>query len=230
MTQKMIFDDVAEYERFNKMYNDYIQNGIEASKALAMTKEAFWPSKNLSEKGRKLYDDYIFKYGLSPEDAYILASRKGETKEKADKIVEKKKAESNETAVQKWLNDWTIPADRWLDTLKPFNKFFDDSFFKEFGMPCWLDWNGRRRNDQNKEKKGSCKCGCEDSKPALKGENIVNDEIKKVLGDIPKEEVNEKNTKVKIVKNDPNDYEYKVDHTSPDGKSNFYCHKIFKKF
>jgi hypothetical protein len=232
----MVFDTVAEYERFNKMYRDYMEKGIDSTKAFEMAKEAFCPSKPLSEEGRKIYDDYIFKFGLSPEDAYILASRKngsGQVEEQG-KEIEKKKVEEQTSPVKKWLDEWTVPADKWFDTLMPFNRFFNDSFFKNFGMPCWLDWNKQHNADKKSDKEEKCQCKCDnsklDSKPAVCGSDIVNDEIKKVLGEIPKEEVNAKNTKVNIVKSDPDDYEYKVDHTSSDGKSNFFCHKIYKKF
>lgn len=237
MTQKMFFDDVAEYERFNKMYNDYIQKGVESTKALAMTKEAFWPTKELSKEGRKAYDDYIFKFGLSPEDAYILASRKKDAPKVEEKTEPKEEKKAEAPAPKSWFEDWINPmfdAEKWFDTLKPFNSLLDDSFIKKFATPCWIDFWDEHKPHGN----GKCKCNREGevkqtdnavAKPN-KGLDIVNDEIRKVLGEIPKEEVNAENTKVNIVKSDPNDYEYKVDHSSPDGKSKFHCHKIFRKF
>ena len=232
MRQKMVFDDVAEYEKFNKMYNSYIEKGYSSEKALAATKEAFWPTKELSPEGKKAYADYIFNYGLTPEDAYILASRRKATEKK----VEKEEPKKNEApAVKSWFEDWINPVTGmkdWMDTLRPFNRFFDDdSFFKGFGIPCWLDY--RSKDKANEEKK--CKCTCSEKKedkasaPAPKGADIVNDEIRKVLNSLPKEEVNDKNTKVNIVKNDPNDYEFNVDHTSADGKSYFHCSKKVTK-
>ena len=237
MKLKMCFDDVSEYEKFNKMYQNYIQNGVEATKALDMTKEAFWPSKSLSEEARKIYDDYIFKFGLNPEDAYILASRKNDVKSEQSKVSESSEEKKTEAPVAKsWFEDWINPVagmKDWMDTLRPFNKFFEDSFVKNFGTPCWIDFhNGEKK--QSKEEKGHCnrhgQKECNSIAKPNKGIDIVNDEIKKVLGDIPKEEVNEKNTRVNIVKNDPDNYEYKINHSSPDGKSNFFCHKIFRKF
>ena len=221
MTQKMVFDDAAEFERFQKLYNSYLNEGYSEQKALAMTKEAFWPTKPLSEEGRKAYDKYIFETGLNPEEAYILASRKS---------VEKKEEKKEVPAVKNWMEDWINPIGKnWMDTFKPFNKFFDDSFFKDFGAPCWLDWGKKKDEDK-------CKCSCEKKEekastaPARpKGADIVNDEVKKVLNILPKEEVNDKNTKVNIVKSDPNDWEFKVEHKSPDGKSHyFYSQKVVK--
>jgi len=247
MRQKMVFDDVTEYEKFNKMYNGYIQNGVEASRALAMTKEAFWPTKPLTEEGKKAYNDYIFKFGLTPDDAYILASRKDAMRPETPKVSEAPKAqaapeapkvsvreeESEAPATKSWLEDWFNPMGRnWLDTFKPFNKFFEEQpFFKDFSTPCWLDFgNGRQNRKQaggQQGQHGQCNCkGKQENAPANvapKGASIVDDEIKKVLNSLPKEEVNEKNTKVNIVRNEPNNWEFKVDHTSPDGKSHYWC-------
>lgn len=248
MTQKMVFDDVAEYEKFNKMYNGYIQNGVEASRALAMTKEAFWPTKPLSEEGRRVYDEYVFKFGLAPDDAYVLASRQNverpDTYRMSESTTEKKASEApkkaSETAetektpvVKSWLEDWFNPIGRnWLDTFKPFNKFFEEQpFFKDFSTPCWLDFGDGRQNRKQsggqQGQHGQCKCkGKQENAPASvapKGASIVDDEIKKVLNSLPKEEVNEKNTKVNIVRNEPNNWEFKIDHTSPDGKSHYWC-------
>lgn len=236
MIEKRVFENVAEYERFNKMYNDYIQQGVEATKALDLTREAFCPSKKLSEVGRKAYDDYIFKYGLNPEDAYILASRK-EAVKPAEKVEEKKeeKKEEKSPAVKSFFDDWFAPVKDWTDMLQPVDRLFKDSFVKDFGMPCWMDWwDGRKRRGQKNDEKGHNCCGCEkkeEKAPARTnaGVDIVNDEIKKVLNSLPKEEVNSKTTKVNILKNDPNDYEFNVDHTSADGKSHFHCSKKFYK-
>ena len=237
MIEKRVFENVAEYERFNKMYNDYIQQGVEATKALDLTREAFCPSKKLSEAGRKAYDNYIFKYGLNPEDAYILASRKEEVKS-AEKVEEKKeeKKEERSPAVKSFFDDWFAPVKDWTDMLQPIDRLFNDSFMKDFGMPCWIDWwNDRKPKLQNTKKaEEKCQCECErkeEKSPVktTKAVDIVNDEIKKVLNSLPKEEVNSKTTKVNILKNDPNDYEFNVDHTSADGKSHFHCTKKFYK-
>lgn len=236
MTQKMVFDDAAEFEKFNKMYQEYLNKGVESKKALAMTKEAFWPTKTLSEEGRKLYDDYVFNYGLSPEDAYILASRKNVAK--SSESVESKKEEKKEEktpAVKSFFDDWFAPVKDWTDMLQPVDKLFKESFVKDFGMPCWMDWwDDRKRHGQKNDEKGKHRCGCEkkeETTPAKSnsGVDIVNDEIKKVLNSFPSEEINSKTTKVNILKNDPNDYEFKVDHTSTDGRSHFHCTKKFYK-
>lgn len=231
MIEKRVFENVAEYEKFNKMYNDYISKGLDSTKALNLTREAFCPSRKMSDECRKMYDDYIFKYGLSPEDAYILASRKN-----MEKSVESKKEDKKDNipAVNSFFDDWVSPVRDWKDMLRPFNRFFEDSLFKDFGMPCWIDW----RNSSKKSSSEKCQCGCETKKkeekektPARKctGCDIVNDEIKKVLDSFPKDQVNDKTTKVDIVKNDPNDYEFKIDHTSADGSSHFHCTKKFYK-
>lgn len=233
MIEKRVFENVAEYEKFNKMYNDYLSKGLDSTKALNLTREAFCPSRKMSDECRKMYDDYIFKYGLSPEDAYILASRKN-----VEKSVESKKEDKKDNipAVNSFFDDWVAPVKDWKDMLRPFNKFFDDSIFKEFGLPCWIDWWDKRDCQQQKrngQRNGQCACKDreEEKSPAKpsKALDIVNDEIKKVLNSLPKDQVNDKTTKVDIVKNDPNDYEFKIDHTSADGKSHFHCTKKFYK-
>ena len=222
MTQKMVFDDAAEFERFQKLYNSYLNGGYSEQKALALTKEAFWPTKPLTEEERKAYDRYIFEIGLTPEEAYILASKKP-----LEKKEEKEEKKEEVPAVKHWMEDWINPIEKnWLDTFKPFNKFFDESFFKDFGAPCWLDWGREKKKNDN------CKCSCEkkEEKPASasapakpKGAAIVDDEVKKILNMLPKEEVNDKNTKVNIIKSEPNDWEFKVEHNSPDGRCHYFC-------
>jgi len=60
--------------------------------------------------------------------------------------------------------------------------------------------------------------------PSRRVSDEVDREVKKILDGIPSDEISDANTKVKIIKDEPNNYEFKVNHVSPDGKSTYTAH------
>ena len=234
---EMKFKDAAEFEKFSKTYQEHLKSGLSSEEAMAETRAEFWPEEGLTEEERKAYRRYVDVNRLSSEEALHLAKRKAPEAKPAEKKEEPKR-KADLLDVTKWYDDWMGSAWKtWMDRFKPLTGVFDDDFFGHFGRD-WLDWDGLGRY-----RKGlGCSCGCgnekKDKAPAKKEESAapakpvddaVEKEVKKVLDSIPSDEVNDQNTKVKIFRNKPDDYEFKIDHTSPNGSTfSSYTRKYVK--
>ena len=225
---EMNFKDASEFDRFSTVYRNHLMQGMASDEALAAARKEFWPEESLSEQEREAYRKYVSVNGLSPEEAlHLVKMKKDAPKEKDESKKEPAKDERKASLldVSKWYNDWAGNAWKsWMDRFEPLNGFFDDGFFKNFERD-FFDWGSFDR-----AKKLGCSCGCKDKKkdasleekkaaqtPAKPVDKAVENEVKKVLDTLPKDEVSDTNTKVKILKSDPNDYEFKVEHNSPDG-------------
>ena len=232
---EMKFKDAAEFEKFSKAYQEHMKGGLSSEDAMAKTRQEFWPEEGLSEDELKAYRRYVNVNKLSSAEALHLV-KMNHPAEKKDEGRTEPKRKADMLDVTKWYDDWTGNAWKaWMDKFKPLTGFFEDDFFKSFGRD-WLEWDGFERH-----RKGlGCSCGCEGKKDkavkkdeakalAKPVDGAVEKEVKKILDSIPSDEVNDQNTKVKIYRNDPNDYEFKVDHTSPNGSTfSSYTRKYVK--
>ncbi len=225
---EMNFKDASEFDRFSTVYRNHMMQGMSSDEALATARKEFWPEESLSEQEREAYRKYVSVNGLTPKEALHLVKMDKEApkaKDESKKEPAKDERKASLLDVSKWYNDWAGNAWKgWMDRFEPLSGFFEDGFFKNFERD-FFDWGGfdtakghgcRCRNGKKEpaaaEKKPS-------QVPAKPVNEVVEKEVKKVLDTLPKDEVSDANTKVKILKSDPNDYEFKVEHSSPDGSS-----------
>ena len=227
------FTNAADYEKFSDAYQEYLRRGYspEASyeKASALLEQA----SEMDGITRKLYGSYVRRNGLEPDEALALAKVKA--KELKDKPEEKSAERKSENVpslnVTKWYDDFFGNALKpFTKRVSPFSWFFDDAFGNDLYRRLF-EWEtpfgscgcgndsckcGSSKKEEGKDEKKETKKDIAQSKPISKA---VEKEVQKVLDSLPKGEVSDENTKVKITKSDPNDYEFSVEHTSPNGSS-----------
>ena len=229
----MEFKNAADYAKFNDAYQEYLRRGYSPEASYEKAEKVLAMASDVDELTQKLYSQYVSRHGLEPDEAMTLAKMKAkEAKDKPQEEAneEPKTKERPSFDVTKWYEDWVGDAWRsWADRFKPVTGFFDESFFNDFEN--LLGWNKPAKG------KGECKCKGKCNAPAKKEASVpskpvdqtVEKEVKKVLDSLPKGEVNDANTQVKITKSDPNDYEFQVEHKSPDGSSfSSYTRKYVK--
>lgn len=232
----MEFKNASDFEKFNDAYQEYLRRGYSHEASYEKAEKVLSMASDIDELTQKFYEQYVNRHGLEPDEALALAKVKAkEAKDKPQE--EKKKEETPSLNITKWYDDWAGNAWKsWADRFKPVTGFFDDDFFKDF--EDLLGW--RRGNAAPKgRRQGECKCKGKENcnAPAKKDASVpskqidkkVENEVKKVLDTLPEGEVNDTNTQVKITKGDPNDYEFRVEHRSPDGSSfSSYTRKYVK--
>lgn len=234
------FANAADYEKFSDAYQEYLRRGYSPQASYEKASALLEQASEMDGLTKKLYDSYVRRNGLEPDEALALAKIKAKTMKDAPeeaKEEEKKESDVPSLNVGGWYDDYFGNALKSLtDRLSPFSWFLDDFDSRFWGMPSPF-----RRG------RGKCSCKCGEKKPAEKKEasaekeskelsisskpidKAVEKEVRKVLDTLPKEEVSDENTKVKITKSDPNDYEFKVEHTSPNGSSfSSYTRKCVK--
>lgn len=231
----MEFKNASDFEKFNDAYQEYLRRGYSHEASYEKAEKVLAMASGIDNLTQKLYDRYVSRHGLEPDEALALAKVKAkEAKDSPEEQKkEEKKSETPSLNITKWYDDWAGNAWKaWSDRFKPVTGFFDDDFFKDF--ETMLGW----RRPQGGKGKGECKCKgkCdvpvkkETSVPSKPVDENVEKEVKKVLDTLPKGEVNDTNTQVKITKGDPNDYEFRVEHRSPDGSSfSSYTRKYVNK-
>lgn len=233
----MEFKNAADFAKFNDAYQEYLRRGYSPEASYEKAEKLSGEASDIDELTQKLYERYVSRHGLDPDEALALAKVKAkEAKDKPQEAKKEEKAETPSLNITKWYDDWASNAWKaWSDRFKPVTGFFDDSFFNDF--ETMLGWN---RGEKGKGK-GECKCSCKGkgaapakkeasvSVPSKPVDKVVEKEVKKVLDTLPEGEVNDANTHVKITKGDPNDYEFRVEHRSPNGSSySSYTRKYVK--
>lgn len=228
----MEFKNASDFEKFNDAYQEYLRRGYSHEASYEKAEKVLSMASDIDELTQKFYEQYVNRHGLEPDEALALAKVKAKEAKDNPQEQKEKKEETPSLNITKWYDDWAGNAWKsWADRFKPVTGFFDDDFFKDF--EDLLGW----RKPVSGKGQGGCKCKCKGGVPAKKEASVpskqidkkVENEVKKVLDTLPEGEVNDTNTQVKITKGDPNDYEFKVEHRSPDGSSfSSYTRKYVK--
>lgn len=232
----MEFKNASDFEKFNDAYQEYLRRGYSHEASYEKAEKVLSMAADIDDLTQKFYEQYVNRHGLEPDEALALAKVKAkEAKDKPQE--EKKKEETPSLNITKWYDDWAGNAWKsWADRFKPVTGFFDDDFFKDFeDLLGWRRGNvapkGRRHSECKCRGKETCNAPVKKdaSVPSKQIDKQVENEVKKVLDTLPEGEVNDTNTQVKITKGDPNDYEFRVEHRSPDGSSfSSYTRKYVK--
>ena len=233
----MEFKNASDFEKFNDAYQEYLRRGYSHEASYEKAEKVLSMASDIDDLTQKFYEQYVNRHKLEPDEALTLAKVKAKEAKDNPQEQKEKKEEKPSLNITKWYDDWAGNAWKsWADRFKPVTGFFDDDFFKDF--EDLLGWR-RGFNPAKGLGHGECKCKgkekCnapakkEASVPSKQVDKVVEKEVKKVLDTLPEGEVNDTNTQVKITKGDPNDYEFRVEHKSPDGSSfSSYTRKYVK--
>ena len=199
----MEFKNASDFEKFNDAYQEYLRRGYSHEASYEKAEKVLSMASDIDELTQKFYEQYVSRHGLEPDEALALAKVKAKEAKDNPQEQKEKKEEKPSLNITKW---------------------YDEDL---------LGW----RKPVSGKGQGGCKCKCKGGVPAKKEASVpskqidkkVENEVKKVLDTLPEGEVNDTNTQVKITKGDPNDYEFRVEHRSPDGSSfSSYTRKYVK--